>query len=109
MTTNFGVVEASSPVGNSYVGNCVSNALTHSDFKFGPPVTVFALCLYDAGSVTAQAASAGVATVQAASVSIAGGAQDQPPQGEPSEEALILLESLRQDAAEREALVNSTK
>jgi len=90
------------------MGMCFAD-FTVSTAKFGPAITVYAVCLFDAGSVTAQAASADVATVQAASVSTVGDGQGQLPQGEPSEEALLALESLRKLSAEREALVNSTK
>jgi hypothetical protein len=88
--TNWGVINASFPSGNSFIGSCYADALTYSSAKFGPPVTVYAVCL--------QAASSGVAAIPA---------QGQPQQGQPSQETLLLLESLRNEAVERESLINS--
>ena len=96
-TTNFGLLFSSIPSGNSYLGTCFADALTFSSDKFGPPVTVYAVCLSDEGAVTAQSASVGTGV----------DSQGQLPQGEPSEEALLLLESLRKESAARDALVNS--
>ena len=103
-TTNFGVIESDHPLENSFIGNCVSNGLFHSDFKFGPPVTVRAVCLSSTNATALQATNAGVATLQSTSVAIED--SSQPQQGEPSEEALLLLESLREAAAERDGLFN---
>jgi hypothetical protein len=98
-TTNFGVINSSAPAGNSYLGGCYADALSYSTLKFGPAITVFAVCAYSANA-TSQATSAGVATLQATSADTDG----QPQQGEPSEEALLVLESLRNNAT---ALKNS--
>ena len=100
-TTNYGVVAAAIPTGNSYTGGCYADFEYYSESKFGPAVTAFAVCAYYAAAL--QATSEGVATFQATSAEAE--TSSQPQQGEPSEEALLLLESLRNKAAERERMI----
>ena len=99
-TTNFGVVNAGFPSGNSYIGTCYADAVTYLDYLFGPPITAYAVCAYSAAAQ--QATSEGVATLQATSVETS----SQPQQGEPSEETLLLLESMRNNAAARGNRIN---
>lgn len=42
--TNFGLVTSSAPAGNSWIGACYADALTHSSTKYGPGITVHAMC-----------------------------------------------------------------
>lgn len=93
-TTNFGVINASTPAGNSYLGACTSEGITYSTLKYGPAVTVYAVCAYSVPA-TSQATSNGVAIMQSGSADTG----DQLQQGEPSEEALRMLQSLRRNAA----------
>lgn len=88
-TTNFGVINWSIPTGNSFLGSCSADAITYSSLLYGPPVTVYAVCL--------QPASADTETNN----------QGQPQQGQPSQETLLLLESLRNEMAERARPVDS--
>lgn len=53
VTTNYGVVSSSAPSGNSFVGQCFSDALSHSFSKHGPGITVHAVCV-TSGKVTTQ-------------------------------------------------------
>ena len=103
-TTKFGVVNGGWPAGNSYIGICYADAITYLSYLYGPPITAYAVCAYDANAATLQATSDGVATLQATSADV--NTSSQPQQGEPSEEALLLLESLRNMAAERERIIN---
>lgn len=43
-TTNWGVVNYCSPVGNSMVGSCFADAITYNQYKFGPPITTYSIC-----------------------------------------------------------------
>ena len=88
--------------GNGYLGTCYADFEIYSVSKFGPPVTAYAVCASSTNAATLQATSSGIATLQATSADTS----SQPQQGEPSEEALLLLESLRESAAERERLFN---
>ena len=103
-TTNFGVINASNPAGNSYLGACYANAIIYSSLKFGPAITAYAVCASSVNAASLQATNTGVATLQATSADTEN--NSQPQQGEPSEEALLLLDSLREAAAERERLFN---
>jgi len=69
--------------------SCSADAITYSSLLYGPPVTVYAVCL--------QPASADTETNN----------QGQPQQGQPSQETLLLLESLRNEMAERARPVDS--
>lgn len=53
VTTNSGVISSSAPSGNSFVGQCFSNALSHSFSKHGPGITVHAVCV-TSGKVATQ-------------------------------------------------------
>lgn len=44
-TTNAGVVESTIPAGNSIIGTCAANGLSWNSLKFGPGITVRAICL----------------------------------------------------------------
>jgi len=103
-TTNYGVVITSNPVGNGYVGTCGADGLFYDNNKFGPPITVFALCAFFDDNVTPLATSESVAAIQASSLDTE--TDSQPQQGDPSQEALLILESLRESAAERERMIN---
>jgi hypothetical protein len=81
-TTNFGVVNASNPAGNSYIGSCAADAITFNSGKFGPPVEVFVTCL----SFSAPQAKASAKSTKLTADS---------PQGEPSPEALLMTESIK--------------
>jgi hypothetical protein len=80
-TTNFGVVSGSTPAGNSYIGLCSADALTFNSAKFGPPIRVYATCL--SFSYLQAKASAKSTKLFADS-----------PQGEPSSETLLMVESI---------------
>ena len=82
-TTNFGVVNATLPVGNTILGGCTAEALTYSALKWGPPVTVRAICL-----------SPAIIPVQAKGSIVAGKSAGQ---GEPSEEALLAIEKMKEE------------
>lgn len=91
-TTNFGVVNATIPVGNSIIGSCVADALTYLSYLYGPPVTVRAICLSPA-IIPPQAAKGGDG------MSTSG-------QGVPTEEALLVIENIKKAAAFRQTIIN---
>lgn len=43
-TTNYGLVWGCETIGNSIVGMCGTNAITYSQTKYGPPITITAVC-----------------------------------------------------------------
>lgn len=81
-TTNYGVVHWSTPSDNSYIGSCVADATTYMGTKFGPPVTAYAVCLFDEKVTPLPTATA-------------------------SEETQLLVDSLRNELAERQDLIDS--
>lgn len=103
-TTNFGVINGSFPAGNSYLGSCSADGILYSSLLLGPAITAYAVCAYSTYAASLQVNSASVTTLQAASVNTE--VSSQPKQGEPSEEAILLLESLKNKAAAMESTIN---
>jgi hypothetical protein len=94
--TNFGVVNATIPAGNSIIGTCSADAITYSNLKNGPGITVTAICLSPA-IIPPQRPS--IAAMDGSGESSAG-------QGVPSSEALLTIEKLITDAATRQTMLD---
>jgi len=56
-TTNYGQMNSCAPAGNSMIGSCFTSVSDASLLKFGPPVTVYAVCAPSTLPSSAQASA----------------------------------------------------